>query len=197
MDKYNKFINELSVRIEGGWSPADTLPYDEDLLWLTLRLSPRARTNKEFYPDSDQAIKRNRSALQPNSDKKAESGKESTPIVTTKGELQPLKRKEEQQFLEDEELPFQQGFLLKKDNNKTKIPDHGREIFMAILSDPTNRKANSTALEDLDYDDFLSKTEESEAVAASYKIPPPPLGITVTVHLDNNPNKIFKMEHHQ
>ena len=32
LDKYNKFINELSARIEGGWSPADTLPYDEDLL---------------------------------------------------------------------------------------------------------------------------------------------------------------------
>ena len=45
---------------------------------------------------------------------------------------------------------------------------------MAILSDPTNRKANSTVLEDLDYDDFHSETEESEVVAASYKIPPPP-----------------------
>ena len=68
---------------------------------------------------------------------------------------------------------------------------------MAILSDPTNRKANSTALEDLDYDDFLSETEASEAVAASYEIPPPPSGIMVTVHLDNNPKKIFKTEHHQ
>jgi len=68
---------------------------------------------------------------------------------------------------------------------------------MAILSDPTNRKANSTALEDLDYDDFLSEIEESEAVAASYEIPPPPPGIMVTVHLDNNPKKIFKTELHQ
>ena len=68
---------------------------------------------------------------------------------------------------------------------------------MAILSDPTNRKANSTALEDLDYDDFLSEIEESEAVAASYEIPPPPPGITVTVHLDSNPKKIFKTEHRQ
>ena len=32
LDKYNQFLNELLVRIEGGWSPADTLPYDEDLL---------------------------------------------------------------------------------------------------------------------------------------------------------------------
>ena len=59
LDKYNQFINELSVRIEGGWSPADTLPYDEDLLRLTIGLSPRIKTNKEFYPDSDQAVKRN------------------------------------------------------------------------------------------------------------------------------------------
>ena len=68
---------------------------------------------------------------------------------------------------------------------------------MAILSDPTNQKANSTALEYLDYDDFLSKMEASEAVAASYEFPPSPPGITVTIHLDNNPKKIFKMEHHQ
>ena len=59
LEKYNQFINELTVRIEGGWSPADTLPYDEDLLRLTIGLSPRIKTNKEFYPDSDQAVKRN------------------------------------------------------------------------------------------------------------------------------------------
>ena len=68
---------------------------------------------------------------------------------------------------------------------------------MAILLDPTNRRANSTALEDLDYEDFLSEAEASETVAASYKIPPPPPGITVTVHLDNNPKKILKTEYHQ
>jgi len=68
---------------------------------------------------------------------------------------------------------------------------------MAILSDQTNRKTNSMPLEDLDYDDFLSQAEASETVAASYKFPPSPPGITVTVHLDNNPKKIFKTEHHQ
>ena len=68
---------------------------------------------------------------------------------------------------------------------------------MAILSDPTSRKAKSTVLEDLDYDEFLSEMEASEAVAASYEIPPPPPGITVTVRLDNNPKKILKIEHHQ
>jgi len=43
----------------------------------------------------------------------------------------------------------------------------------------------------------FSETEASEAVAASYEIPPLPPGITVTVHLDNNPKKILKTEHHQ
>ena len=53
LEKYDKFINELSVRIEGGWFPADTLPYDENLLRHTLGLSP----------DSNQVLKRNRLAL--------------------------------------------------------------------------------------------------------------------------------------
>jgi len=68
---------------------------------------------------------------------------------------------------------------------------------MEILSDPKNQKANSTVLEDLDYDEFLSEIEASEAAVASYEIPPPPQEITVTVHLDNNPKKIFKTGHHQ
>jgi len=174
LDKYNQFINELSVRIEGGWSPTDTLPYDEDLLRLTFELSPRVKTNKEFYPDSDQVFKRNRLAIQPASDKKTESNKESISAVTIKRELQPsIQEEQRRQFLEYEELPFQQGFLLKEDN-KTNISDHDREIFMTILSDPTNQKDNPTALEDLDYDDFLSEMEASEAAAASNEIPPPP-----------------------
>ena len=48
MDKYIEFINELSVRIEGGWSPADTIPYNEDLLRHTLELSLRVKSNEEF-----------------------------------------------------------------------------------------------------------------------------------------------------
>ena len=60
---------------------------------------------------------------------------------------------------------------------------------MAFLSDATNRKTYSTALEDLDYDEFLSEPKMSEAAATSYEIPPPPPGITVTVHLDNNPRQ--------
>ena len=68
---------------------------------------------------------------------------------------------------------------------------------MAFLSDALNQKANSTALEDLDYDDFLSEPEENEATTTSCEIPSPPPGVTVTVHLDNNPKMILKTEHHQ
>ena len=68
---------------------------------------------------------------------------------------------------------------------------------MAFLSDATNRKANSTTLEDLDYDEFLSEPEMSEAAASSYEIPPHQPRITVTVHLDNNPKMILKTEHQQ
>jgi len=88
LDKYNKFINEFSVRIEGGWSLADNLPYDEALLRLTLGLSPRVKTNEEFYPDSDQVLKKNRLTKQPVSEKKTEFDKESVSTTTTKRELQ-------------------------------------------------------------------------------------------------------------
>src|SRR6185503_11010250 len=30
LDKYDKFINKLSVQIKGGWPPADQIPFDED-----------------------------------------------------------------------------------------------------------------------------------------------------------------------
>ena len=66
---------------------------------------------------------------------------------------------------------------------------------MVFLSDPTNRKSNSTSLEDLDYDEFLSEPEITEAAAAGHENPPP--GNTVTVHLDNNLKMILKTEHHQ
>ena len=66
---------------------------------------------------------------------------------------------------------------------------------MAFLSDATNRKVDSTALEDLNYDEFLSELEITEAATASQENPSP--GITVTVHLYNNPKMILKTEHHQ
>ena len=84
---------------------------------------------------------------------------------------------------------------LKEDIVNPKIRSHNREIFMASLSDSTNRKSDSTALEDLDYDEFLFGPETNETEAASRESPPP--GITVTVHLDNNPKMILKTEHQQ
>jgi len=183
LEKYDKFINELSVQIKGGWIPAGTLPYDEDLLRHTLG----------FSPDSDQVLKINRLALQPDSDKRTKPDKKSN--FTVKGELLSSNQKERQQLSEDEELPFQQGLPLKEDNINSKIRGHNREIFMAFLSNATNQKANSMTLEDLDYDEFLSEPEITEAAAANHENPP--LGITVTVHLDNNPKMIPKIEHHQ
>jgi hypothetical protein len=106
LEKCNKFINELSVRIEGGWPPADYIPYDEDLLRHTIGLSPRVKTDKESYPDSDQVPKRNRLAIQSDSDEKIESDKESTSTASKKGELQNSNQREGQQFSEYEELPF-------------------------------------------------------------------------------------------
>ena len=66
---------------------------------------------------------------------------------------------------------------------------------MAFLSDATNRKSDSIALEDLDYDEFLTEPEMGEEAATSYETPPP--GITVTIHLDNNPKMVLKTEYHQ
>src|SRR6185312_8345858 len=66
---------------------------------------------------------------------------------------------------------------------------------MAFLSDDSNRENDSTTLEDLDYDEFLSGPETTETAAASCENPPP--GITVIVHLDNNPKMILKIEHQQ
>ena len=63
---------------------------------------------------------------------------------------------------------------------------------MVFLSDPTNRKSNPTSL---NYDEFLSEPEITEAAAAGHENPPP--GNTVTVHLDNNLKMILKTEHHQ
>jgi len=68
---------------------------------------------------------------------------------------------------------------------------------MDFLSDATNRKANPATLEDLDYNEFLSEPKMSEVAATSYEIPPPQPGITITVHLDNNPKMILKTKHHQ
>ena len=62
-------------------------------------------------------------------------------------------------------------------------------------SGATNRENDSTTPEDLDYDEFLSGPETTEIATATCKNPPP--GITVTVHLDNNPKQILKTEHQQ
>ena len=169
LDKYIKFINELSVRVEGGWPPADHIPHDEDLLRHTLGSPPRVKQDREVYLASD--IKRNRLVPQTDSDKRTDSDRKSTSSVTTKGDRQSANRGQRQQFSEDEELPFQQGLPLKEDNINSKIRNHDREIFMALLLDATNRESGSTTLEDLDYNEFLSGQETTKIAAATYEIP--------------------------
>ena len=90
LDKYDKFINELSVQIEGGWPLADHILHDKDLLRFTLGLPPRVEQDKEVYPASD--IKRNRLAPQTDSDKRTDSDRKSTSSVTTKGDRQYANR---------------------------------------------------------------------------------------------------------
>ena len=57
-----------------------------------------------------------------------------------------------------------------KENSNSKSPNHEREIFMAILSEPKDRKDNSAEQVDLNYDDFLRDKEAIEA-ALNYEIP--------------------------
>ena len=121
----------------------------------TLELSPRVKQNKKSYLVLN--LRGNRLAPQPDSDKGTESNKNSSFAVTIKRERQSVNKKGRQQLSEDEELPFQQGHPLKEDNINSKIRSHNHEIFMAFLSDATNRKSDSTPLEDLDYNEFLSE----------------------------------------
>jgi len=125
-------MNEFSVRFEGGWLPPNTIPYNEVLLRHTLGLSPRVKSNEEFYPDSDQILRRNRFTIQSVFDKKIESDKNSISTSTTKRELQSSDRGNGRQFSDYKELPFEQGLPLKEDN-KPKTSNHDREIFIAIL----------------------------------------------------------------
>jgi len=90
LDKYDKFINELSIRIEGGWPLEDHIPHDEDLLRHTLGLTPRVKQDKEVYPISVQ----DRLTPQPDSDKRTDSDKNSTFTDTIKGELQSSNQRE-------------------------------------------------------------------------------------------------------
>jgi len=192
LNRYDKFMNEFSVRIEGGWPPADTLPYDEDLLRHTLGLSPRNKSSNEFYLDPDQVHKRNRVTQESISDKRTESNKKLVSANTTRREHQFTDQtRKKRQFSEYKELPFQQGLPL-KDDKKSKIPNPDREIFMAIPSESEDRKENPTAREDLDYDNFLFDIEVAETTAINYEILPPPLGVTVTVYLDDNHDRPTK-----
>ena len=215
LERYNGFMNDLSVRVEGGWSPLDSLPYDEDLLRHTLGLSPRIGLNCDFYPDSDRnqgvptlregtpkrlQISENSAS---NSEKKTESDQNSRIFSPLKRPLCGSKREnslQDRQLSEDVELPFQQDVPLQEedDDQKTHFPD--REIFMSIISEIQEYNDDPMERVDLvdynssDYDKFLSDTKATKTEAVDYEIPPPPPGVTVTVHLDDEKNKLKKIQ---
>jgi len=93
LEKYNGFMNDLSIRVKGGWLPPNTPSYDEDLLCHTLGLSPRIGSNTDFYPDSDKnqgaRISKNPAS---NSEKKTESDQNSNPCNPLKRPLHGPKR---------------------------------------------------------------------------------------------------------
>jgi len=219
LEKFNGFMNDLSIRVEGGWPPPDNLPDDEDLLH-TLGLSPRVTpnhtgSNTDFYPysESNQGVQTLRKGAPKRfwipeestsgSRKKTESDRDSTFHNTiNKGLPAGSKTREDKRRnrrdSEDIELPFQEGVpLQEEDNQKTLSPD--REIFMAIISEIMEHEDDPMERVDLvdynssDYDEYLSDAEATEIETVNYKIPPPPLGVTVTVHLDDEQNKLKKI----
>ena len=62
---------------------------------------------------------------------------------------------------------------------------------MAIISEIQEHNDNPMERVDLvdynssDYDEFLSDAEATGTEAVNYEIPPPPPGVTVTMHLDD------------
>ena len=67
-------------------TPADHIQHYEDLLRHTLEFSSLVKPDMKLYPDSGQVLQGSQLAIQPGSDKKNESNKESTSTVTTKEE---------------------------------------------------------------------------------------------------------------
>ena len=67
---------------------------------------------------------------------------------------------------------------------------------MAIISELEDHKDDHTEwvyLDDYnssDYDEFLSNAEVVDTATFNYEIPPPPPGVTVTVHMDDEHKKI-------
>ena len=69
---------------------------------------------------------------------------------------------------------------------------------MAMLLETEGHKDNPSERVDLvdhnssDYDQFLSDAEATETGAINYEIPPPPLRVRVTMHLDGKHNALTK-----
>ena len=70
---------------------------------------------------------------------------------------------------------------------------------MAIISEIQQHNDDPMERVDLaddnssDYDEFLSDAETDKTTTVNCEIPPPPPGVTVTVHLDDEQNELKKI----
>ena len=198
--------------------PPDILPYDEDLLRHTLGSSTHPTpfhtgSNTSSYSNSERnqgvqtlregASKRIRipETTACDLEKKLEIDPDSSANNSSKGPLWRSKkqnRRQDHQHPNDGELPFQEGAPLQEEDNQ-KFCSLDREIFMAIISEIEEHNDDPMERVDLvdynssDYDEYLSDIEVNETEIVNYKIPPPPPGVTVTVHPDDDQNELKKI----
>ena len=91
------------------------------------------------------------------------------------------------------ELPFHEGVPLQEEDD-SKILTSDRLIFMAIISEIEEHNDNPMERVDLvDYNSSDYDVEVNETEAVNYKIPPPPPGVIVTVHLDDDQGELKKI----
>jgi len=202
--------------MEGGWLPSENFTFDKTLLRHTLGLPPRTTTqgpNSDFAHNSEQnkarkreTLKRIRTLEQKESDSNSnpnpdQDSRFSSPIkrhqYTSKIER---RRKTTHPDLKKEALPYQEGLpLQEKDVQELQQPD--REIFMAmpgetrVLDSDTLDKVNLVDYNSSDFDEFLSDTEAppDPMEVTNYGPPNKPLGVSVTIHLDEETSEQRKI----
>lgn len=82
LQKYREYLNDITIRAEGGWPFPDTLPYDEILLRYTLGLSSYSGSGSELEEiptENQESPKRTHTFTQMNSDTNCQSRARQTP----------------------------------------------------------------------------------------------------------------------
>ena len=82
LQKYREYLNDITIRAEGGWPFPDTLPYDEKLLRYTLGLSSYSGSDSELEEiptENQESPKRTHTFTQMNSDMNCQSRARQTP----------------------------------------------------------------------------------------------------------------------